>query len=83
MGVEDLDLIASCGSLGQLGLKAGAYAVDEPLLKAYRASDGTHPAILGAVIANELVKANPKIRAYLRRRRNKRGRPDGCRHGAS
>ena len=65
MGVEDLDLIASRGSLGQLGLKAGAYAVDEPLLKAYRASDGTHPAILGAVIANELVKANPKIRAYI------------------
>lgn len=60
----DIDLIASRGSLGQQ-LKAGAYAVDEALVSAYVATKATHPAILGAVMANELKKENPDIRAYI------------------
>ena len=62
--LEQLDLIASRGSLGQ-GLKAGGYAVDAPLLHAHMTTKATHPALLGAVLANEIVKEHPQVRAYI------------------
>lgn len=61
---EKLDLIAARGSLGQ-GLKAGGYAVDAPLLHAHMITTATHPALLGAILANEIVKEHPHIRAYI------------------
>lgn len=60
----DLDLIAARGSLGQR-LQAGGYAVDEALLAAHRNAKTTHPALLGALMAQELVAENPAIRAYI------------------
>lgn len=62
--LDSLDLIASRGSLGQ-GLKAGGYAVDEVLLHAHMTSKATHPALLGALMANEIVKEHPHIHAYI------------------
>lgn len=64
ISARDIDLIASRGSLGQK-LRPGGYAVDEKLLAAHRSSTATHPALLGALMANELVKENPDIRAYI------------------
>lgn len=59
-----LDLIASRGSLGQR-LQPGGYAIDEALIHAHSTSKATHPALLGALIANEIMKENPSIRGYI------------------
>lgn len=60
----ELDIIASRGSLGQ-GLKAGGYAIDEALVHAHTTSKATHPALLGAVMANEIIKQYPHIKGYI------------------